>query len=599
MSASPLDPAAIPLRKVRSFLEMVKFSHTIFALPFAIAGLLMGARGVPSWETLGWVVAAMVGARTAAMAFNRLVDARFDAINPRTSGRALPAGVLSRPWVVASIILSSALFAFAAWSLNELCFLLAGPTLVVLFGYSLTKRFTSLSHFALGIALGISPLGAYLAVTGEFDAGWVSAGVLGGVVVLWVAGFDIIYACQDVEVDRSLGLHSLPATLGLDRALRIARALHVIMLGLLIWLGVHAGFGVYYFGAVGIIAVLLVVEHRLVRPDDLGRVNIAFFNINATISILVLAGIALEILAPGALRYWWDEWVPHSDTPDPLILIGIMLFVGHLLGEAVTHIKIPRITGYLAAGVLLGPYGLEFLFDPTDPEFIPRFLQPGEMVAEIALGLIVFTVGLQVDLWELVVNPRPFVLAAVESLLAGILVTIGLVYFVGWSLPVSAVAGAIAMSSSPAVVILVRRELNADGPMVRRILATVGFNNLLSFVVFSLAVPFLAKEQTGESARAWVFHLYRLLGSAGVGVLLGALLGWLEGAMGKDLGIFLLRGGVVLAGIGIGENLGLSPLLLLLVTGVAAECFARYKGRELLVDFGRVEVAFFIVLFVV
>jgi 4-hydroxybenzoate polyprenyltransferase len=288
-------PAAGPLGRARTFLEMIRFSHTVFALPFALTAMLLPRRGLPGGREAAWILAAMIGARTAAMAFNRLADQALDARNPRTAGRALPAGTLSRAWVGGALLLSIGLFVLAAASLNRLCLLLAGPTLVVLLGYSLTKRFTVLCHFALGLALGISPVGAYLGVAGAFDAGSVAAAVLGGAVVLWVAGFDVIYACQDLDHDRAEGLRSIPAALGIPRALGIARALHAAAAGALFAFGVLAGLGAPFFVAMGAVAALLLVEHRLVRPGDLSRMDLAFFRINAGVAILVLAGTAASL----------------------------------------------------------------------------------------------------------------------------------------------------------------------------------------------------------------------------------------------------------------------------------------------------------------
>jgi 4-hydroxybenzoate polyprenyltransferase len=282
--------------RVRSFLEMIRFSHTIFALPFALTGMLLPRRGLPETPAILWILAAMVGARTAAMSFNRLADHHLDARNPRTAGRALPAGVLSRGFVAGALVLSIALFVGAAASLNRLCLLLAAPTLLVILGYSLTKRFTPLCHFALGLALGISPLGAYLGVTGRFDEGFAAALVLGAAVMNWVAGFDVIYACQDVESDRAEGLHSIPARMGVGPALNLAKVFHAATAGLLFVFGVLADLGPVFFVAMGPVVALLVMEHRAVKPDDLSRVNVAFFNINAAVSILVLAGTALALI---------------------------------------------------------------------------------------------------------------------------------------------------------------------------------------------------------------------------------------------------------------------------------------------------------------
>jgi 4-hydroxybenzoate polyprenyltransferase len=291
-----VSAAAGVLGRTRTFLEMVRFSHTVFALPFALAGLLVGSGGWPEPRVLGWVLAAMVGARTAAMAFNRLADAALDARNPRTAGRAIPAGLLSRGAVAAATVLAAALFVVAAWRLNPLCLSLAAPTLVVLLGYSLTKRFTSLCHFALGLALGIAPLGAYLGATGAFDAGWRAAATLGGAVLLWVAGFDILYACQDVDADRAADLHSVPARLGIARALRVAAALHALAFVALAAYGVLADLGACFAAALVLSGGLLAWQHRLVRPDDLARVNTAFFHANAAVSLLVLGGTAADIL---------------------------------------------------------------------------------------------------------------------------------------------------------------------------------------------------------------------------------------------------------------------------------------------------------------
>ncbi len=297
-AAAPAGAAAVPPGRLRAFLEMIRFSHTLFALPFALTGMLLPRRGLPEAVKVAWILAAMVGARTAAMAFNRLADHHLDARNPRTAGRALPAGVLGRGFVASALVLSVATFLFAAWTLNPLCFLLAFPTLVVLLGYSLTKRFTPLCHFALGLALGISPLGAYLGVTGAFDEGFAAPLALGLAVLLWTAGFDVIYACQDVESDRILGLHSLPARVGIARALHVARALHAATVGLLFAFGVLAGLGAPFFVALSVAVALLLVEHRIVRPDDPARLNLAFFPINAAVSILVLAGTVAALYIP-------------------------------------------------------------------------------------------------------------------------------------------------------------------------------------------------------------------------------------------------------------------------------------------------------------
>jgi 4-hydroxybenzoate polyprenyltransferase len=291
-----VTPAASGPGRIAAFLGMIRFSHTVFALPFALAGMLLPRRALPEPAAILGILAAMVGARTAAMTFNRLADHRLDAANPRTAGRALPAGTLSRPFAAAALLASVALFVAAAASLNRLCLLLAGPTLVVLLGYSLTKRWTPLCHLALGAALGISPLGAYLGVSGAFDGGFPAALLLGLAVTTWVAGFDVVYACQDVDADRALGLHSVPARWGIGPALRVARVLHGVTAALLVAYGREAGLGPIWWGTLVPVGVLLVLEHRIVREGDLARMDLAFFRINAAVSILVLAGTAGAIL---------------------------------------------------------------------------------------------------------------------------------------------------------------------------------------------------------------------------------------------------------------------------------------------------------------
>lgn len=284
------------LGRVRTFLGMIKFQHTVFALPFAVLTACFaafwgeGAEPARFGERMAWILAALVGARTAAMAFNRLMDQKFDAQNPRTAERALPRGLISRPAVWGFTFASIALFVTAAAMLNPLALGLAPVALAVILGYSFTKRFTSLSHFVLGFALAIAPVGAWIAVRGTlhpFPVA-VAAGVL-----FWVAGFDIIYACQDEAFDRNSGLHSIPARLGVARALRLAGFLHALSLAAFLALVPLGGLGVWYLAGWILVAALLVVEHRLVRPDDLGRVNQAFFHVNAAVSaILMVAGLA-------------------------------------------------------------------------------------------------------------------------------------------------------------------------------------------------------------------------------------------------------------------------------------------------------------------
>ena len=264
--------------------RMIKFSHSVFALPFALTGAALAAtgRGV-SPSRIGWIIVAMVAARSAAMGFNRLVDRHVDADNPRTQNRELPLGAVS-PLAVALLVAgSSVLLVLAAQQLNPLCLYLSPVVLSVLFAYSLTKRFTWLSHLVLGVCLGGAPLGAWIAVAGEFDMIPI---VLGLAVVTWVAGFDIIYACQDLDFDRRSGLFSIPARFGVSRALHIARGLHLLAVVLMVALAELVGLRAVYLVGVGVVAVLLLYEHRLVRADDLSRLDMAFFTMNGIISVV-------------------------------------------------------------------------------------------------------------------------------------------------------------------------------------------------------------------------------------------------------------------------------------------------------------------------
>ena len=279
--------------KVSTTLEMIKFQHSVFALPFALTGALLARRGWPTWRQLAWLVVAMVGARSAAMTFNRLADFKFDALNPRTKTRALPAGHVSPAFAAGFTVVSCALLVLAAFELNPLAFKLSPLALVVLLGYSYTKRFTWLSHLLLGACLGASPVAAWIAIRGDLKAG---VAILGAAVTLWVAGFDIIYACQDVEFDRQHGLESIPSRFGVRAALYVSVALHVIMLALLVVvarvenLGSIAGLGLLA------VAALLAYEHTLVKPSDLSRINAAFFTVNGYVSLLFSASWAADIL---------------------------------------------------------------------------------------------------------------------------------------------------------------------------------------------------------------------------------------------------------------------------------------------------------------
>lgn len=302
------------LTTVRHLLEMIRFSHTVFALPFALLAAMMAwttpvptAAGevgtAPAFNPLHLlgILICMIGARSAAMAFNRLVDRQFDAANPRTAQRHIPAGLLSLPMVILFTLVSSAIFIGGTLLFlpNPWPLWLSIPVLLFLLGYSYTKRFTSLAHFWLGIALALAPISAWIALRGEYLLGYPSdllpAVMLGGAVFAWVSGFDMIYACQDATFDKSIGLRSIPATLGVDGAFRLAALCHLLTIVLLFLLPIvspQVPLGILYFIAVGIVAVLLVYEHLVVRPTDLARVNLAFFTINAIISIgLFVVGV--------------------------------------------------------------------------------------------------------------------------------------------------------------------------------------------------------------------------------------------------------------------------------------------------------------------
>ncbi len=288
------------MRKLKIILEMIKVEHTLFALPFAVMSAFIAANGVPPLEKLGWILVAMVGARSCAMAFNRLADAEFDSQNPRTSRRAIPAGLITKGAVRIFTLISAALLVFAAWRLNPLAFALSPGALAVIIGYSYTKRFTLLSHFWLGLSLSIAPVGAWIAIKGRFD---LPPLLLCLVVILWTAGFDVIYACQDAGFDRRHGLHSIPARFGTRRALSCAALLHLITGLILLGMPLLIEFGVFYYIGVGIVIALFIYEHAIVKPDDLSRVNLAFFTLNGMISLVLMALAIADILSEApALR---------------------------------------------------------------------------------------------------------------------------------------------------------------------------------------------------------------------------------------------------------------------------------------------------------
>lgn len=291
--------ATLPfLTRLRMTLDMIKFEHSVFALPFALTGALL------AWRDAGfslsglaakllWIVVAMVSARSAAMAFNRILDAEIDGRNPRTGRRHIPAGLLSRGFAWGFVAASSLVFVSASWMLNRLCFLLSPAALAILFFYSFTKRFTALSHIVLGFSLGIAPAAAWIAMRGALDARilWLTAAV-----TCWTAGFDIIYSCQDYEFDRTAGLFSLPRHFGIARALWISRALHIAMVGCLFELASRLHLGLLSLAGIAVVSALLIYEHSLVKAQDLSRVNAAFFTVNGYVSMLFFVFWAADIL---------------------------------------------------------------------------------------------------------------------------------------------------------------------------------------------------------------------------------------------------------------------------------------------------------------
>jgi 4-hydroxybenzoate polyprenyltransferase len=284
----------VPLvRNLRVTLEMIKWEHSIFALPFALCGAMLAAGGLPTLRQLLWIIIAMISARSAAMAFNRVADAAIDAANPRTSTRALPSGTLTPAFVSAFVIVSCAIFVLAASQLNRFALQLSPVALAVVLLYSYTKRFTRWSHLVLGFALGIAPAAAWIAVRGSLDPRIL---LLTAAVTFWVGGFDVLYACQDYDFDRQSGLHSIPRYVGIGGALAIARTFHVLMLLLLIALVVVFGLGKLAMVGVLAVAVLLTYEHTLVSPRDLSKLNAAFFTMNGVISVVFFAFVAADLL---------------------------------------------------------------------------------------------------------------------------------------------------------------------------------------------------------------------------------------------------------------------------------------------------------------
>ena len=281
-----------PIKRARIYLDAIKFEHTLFALPFAYLGMILASRGWPGWPIVVWTTLAMAGARTGAMAANRLIDAGLDARNPRTATRAIPQGLMSRPEMLGLATGGFALLHIAAWQLNGLALALAPVAMLAVTLYSYTKRFTLGSHWILGLVDGIAPVGGWIAVTGAFS---LEAIVLALAVMFWIGGFDVLYGLQDVEFDRQHGLHSIPARFGVRKALWTTRASHAATIVMLLALGNISNLGWPYWVGVGLIGCLLTYENLLLKPHDLSRLNIAFFNINGYIAIVALVSTIMGV----------------------------------------------------------------------------------------------------------------------------------------------------------------------------------------------------------------------------------------------------------------------------------------------------------------
>jgi 4-hydroxybenzoate polyprenyltransferase len=285
------------MRQIRSFLDLIKFEHTIFALPFAYLGMVLAANGLPTLHQFIWITVAMAAARTFAMSMNRLADRHIDARNPRTASRPIQTGKISVRTVVTGALVSLFVLTVAAWQLNPLTLMLLPGAILFLVGYAYTKRFTWLSHFVLGFTDGLAPIGAWAAVRGSvFTAQDLPAWLLLFAVTFWIGGFDVIYACQDTEFDRTERLHSIPARWGNAVALRLAQVCHVATVILLAGVGATMHLGVVYWLGLAVVAALLIYEHSLVRPNDLSRVNVAFFNINGYISITIFVATFVAVM---------------------------------------------------------------------------------------------------------------------------------------------------------------------------------------------------------------------------------------------------------------------------------------------------------------
>lgn len=287
------------LNKIKVYLEMIKFQHSIFALPFAYLGAFLSQMRVPNLVTIFWITLAMAGARSFAMSLNRLIDVEIDRRNPRTVERALPKGLLSIPNVMLFTIFSLGLFLMAVYNLAPICRYLWPFVVIPFVVYPYTKRFTWLSHFVLGFCLGMAPVGAWVAVTNTFS---LEPFLIGTVVLLWVAGFDILYAIQDIDFDCQQGLFSIPAKFGIKRSLALTRLLHIASIVILIWLGINLNLGLFYFAGVVVTAILLIYENSLIKPHNLSRLNLAFFTMNGVISVIMFCFVAFEVIF-GRVRF--------------------------------------------------------------------------------------------------------------------------------------------------------------------------------------------------------------------------------------------------------------------------------------------------------
>jgi len=281
------------MKKFVDFLKMIKIEHSIFALPFAFTSVVIAANGLPAIEKVIWIIVAMVGARTGAMGLNRVIDAEIDRKNPRTANREIPAGKIKKSEAVLYITISFVVYEFATFMLNKLCFILSPIPLAIFILYSYTKRFTALCHIVLGVALGLAPIGAWVAVKGDLNFGIILMGVA---VLFWVAGFDIIYALQDIDFDRQENLHSIPRYLGVEYSLILSRVFHLIAFFVFIYLYKYFNMGYLYLVGIVICGIFMFYQHTLIRKDDLSRVNIAFFNLNAYISLTVFVFTFLDVI---------------------------------------------------------------------------------------------------------------------------------------------------------------------------------------------------------------------------------------------------------------------------------------------------------------